>query len=78
MVDALDEIEADGTLDAIHTAWYGTMPVGIGESLVAGLSARPSKLPAPDSGADDDAPVDDEGENAGTLSISGNLNALSE
>ena len=78
IVDALDEIEADGTLDAIHTAWYGTMPVGIGESLVAGLSARPSKLPAPDSGADDDAPVDDEGEDAGALSISGNLNALSE
>ncbi|MDY2777687.1 MAG: transporter substrate-binding domain-containing protein [Collinsella sp.] len=34
---ALDEISADGTLDAIHRAWYGDMPMSTAEFLLSGI-----------------------------------------
>lgn len=37
VMGALDELEADGTLDAIHTAWYGRMPRSIADSMVSGV-----------------------------------------
>lgn len=35
---ALDEISSDGTLDAIHTVWYGTMPFSLSDTVVSGVT----------------------------------------
>lgn len=35
---AVAEISTDGTLDAIHAAWYGSMPVELADTLVSGVS----------------------------------------
>ena len=36
--EALDEIASDGTLDAIHTLWYGSMPLNLSSELIAGVT----------------------------------------
>lgn len=40
--DALDTITADGTLDAIHTMWFGGAPVDLSSTLVSGVKAESS------------------------------------
>lgn len=35
---ALKELAQDGTLDAIHAAWYGSLPSSLTDSLVSGIS----------------------------------------
>ena len=36
---AFDEMSTDGTLDAIHALWYGTVPLSVSDSLVSGVTA---------------------------------------
>ena len=35
---ALEEITTDGTLDAIHTMWYGDMPLNLSSELISGVT----------------------------------------
>ena len=65
--DALAAIESDGTLDAIYRSWYGSLPFGLSNEQLAGLSASTD-------GASEDEAVDS-GED-GELVIEGDLNAL--
>lgn len=65
--DALAAIESDGTLDAIYRSWYGSLPFGLSNEQLAGLSA------STDDASEDEAV--DSGED-GELVIEGDLNAL--
>ena len=38
--DALDGITADGTLEAVHSVWYGTMPYDLTTKTVSGVSVQ--------------------------------------
>ena len=42
MSDALDGITADGTLEAVHCVWYGTMPYDLTTKTVSGANVQPS------------------------------------
>lgn len=35
---ALDEISADGTLDAIHVLWYGSLPLNLSSAVLSGVT----------------------------------------
>ena len=37
--DAVSSLSGDGTLDAIHTFWYGSMPVTLSDTVLDGLKA---------------------------------------
>ena len=39
--DALDDITVDGTLEAVHCVWYGTMPYDLTTKTVSGASVQP-------------------------------------
>lgn len=39
--DALDGITADGTLEAVHSVWYGTMPYDLTTKTVSGANVQP-------------------------------------
>ena len=39
--DALDGITADGTLEAVHCVWYGTMPYDLTTKTVSGANVQP-------------------------------------
>ena len=55
---ALDGITADGTLDAIHTLWFGNTPVDLSGSELSGISDR--------SASSDDASDSDDSETSAT------------
>ena len=55
MSDALDGITADGTLEAVHSVWYGTMPYDLTTKTVSGVSVQPA-----DSGSSETASSDGE------------------
>lgn len=38
--DALDGITADGTLEAVHSVWYGTMPYDLATKTVSGVNVQ--------------------------------------
>ena len=38
--EALDNITADGTLDAVHSVWYGTMPYDLTTKTVSGVTVE--------------------------------------
>ena len=40
VIDALDDIEADGTLAALHTAWYGDLPTSLIGQQIEGVSVE--------------------------------------
>ena len=47
---ALDEISADGTLDAIHVLWYGSLPLNLSSAVLSGVTITEEP-----EAADDDA-----------------------
>lgn len=47
--DAFDDISSNGTLDAIHATWYGSLPFSLSDQLVAGVTVS----------ATEDEPADD-------------------
>ena len=53
MSDALDGITADGTLEAVHSVWYGTMPYDLTAKMVSGASVQSA-----DSGSSETASSD--------------------
>ena len=53
--DALDGITADGTLEAVHSVWYGTMPYDLTAKTVSGVSVQSA-----DSGSSESASSGDE------------------
>lgn len=57
---ALDELSSDGTLDAIHTLWYGDKPFSLSDTVVSGvtISASTDAAQAQDDGEADDTEVD--------------------
>ena len=40
-VGALDDITVDGTLEAVHSVWYGTMPYDLTTKTVSGANVQP-------------------------------------
>ncbi len=64
VTSAMDEIAADGTLEAIHTAWYGTMPVSIEDALVSGLTTSSERRRAEEEKESDQADGEDTAEGA--------------
>ncbi len=40
MSDALDGIAVDGTLEAVHSVWYGTMPYDLTTKTVSGADVQ--------------------------------------
>ena len=63
--DAFDGIDADGTLDAIHTLWYGSLPTELSGELVAGISIT-------DSDGEETTSTDDDSE----IVITGDINSI--
>ena len=51
--DALDGITVDGTLEAVHSVWYGTMPYDLAAKMVSGASVQSA-----DSGSSETASSD--------------------
>lgn len=51
--DVLDGLSADGTLSAIHAAWYGTLPMTYSDQAVSGVTIQQD-----DQGADSDSASD--------------------
>ena len=57
--DALDGITADGTLEAVHSVWYGTMPYDLTTKMVSGADVQPT-----DTGSSESASSDSSSEGA--------------
>lgn len=54
--ETFDAISADGTLDALHTLWYGDMPESLGATLLSGVTISA----ATDEDDDESSSADDE------------------
>lgn len=59
MSDALDGITVDGTLEAVHSIWYGTMPYDLTTKTVSGADVQPT-----DTGSSESASSDSSSEGA--------------
>lgn len=57
--DALDGITVDGTLEAVHSVWYGTMPYDLTTKTVSGADVQPT-----DAGSGESASSDSSSEGA--------------
>lgn len=57
--DALDGITVDGTLEAVHSIWYGTMPYDLTTKTVSGADVQPT-----DTGSSESASSDSSSEGA--------------
>lgn len=57
--DALDGITVDGTLEAVHSIWYGTMPYDLTTKTVSGADVQPT-----DAGSGESASSDSSSEGA--------------
>ena len=70
--NALDGITADGTLDAIHTLWFGNTPVDLSKSELSGISdsSTSSEADATADDASDDSSETDSAETPGSGSTS--------
>ena len=51
--DALDGITVDGTLEAVHSIWYGTMPYDLTTKTVSGANMQPSSSASSDTTSSD-------------------------
>lgn len=51
LTQALGDITSDGSIDAVHTAWYGHLPVSLADTAVSGVTVA-------DTGTDDDSDAD--------------------
>lgn len=70
--NALDGITADGTLDAIHTLWFGNTPVDLSKSELSGISdsSTSSETDATADDASDGSSETDSAETSGSGSTS--------
>ena len=59
MSDALDGITVDGTLEAVHSVWYGTMPYDLTTKTVSGTDVQST-----DTGSSESASSDSNSEGA--------------
>ena len=57
--DALDGITVDGTLEAVHSVWYGTMPYDLTTKTVSGADVQSA-----DTGSSESASSDSSSEGA--------------
>ena len=57
--DALDGITVDGTLEAVHSVWYGTIPYDLTTKTVSGADVQPT-----DTGSSESASSDSNSEGA--------------
>ena len=64
---AFAELLKDGTLEAIHRSWYGSLPFGLAGEQLAGLTLASNA---------DDAGGSEESDSAGDLTIAGDLNSI--
>ena len=51
--DALDGITVDGTLEAVHSVWYGTMPYDLTTKTVSGADVQPTDTGSSESASSD-------------------------
>lgn len=51
--DALDGVTVDGTLEAVHSIWYGTMPYDLTTKTVSGANMQPSSSASSDKTSSD-------------------------
>lgn len=51
--DALDGITVDGTLEAVHSVWYGTMPYGLTTKTVSGADVQSTETGSSESASSD-------------------------
>lgn len=51
--DALDGITVDGTLEAVHSVWYGTMPYDLTTKTISGADVQPTDTGSSESASSD-------------------------
>lgn len=56
--DCLSELSDDGTLDAIHSYWYGSLPFSLSDTAIAGATIASDAQEAGGSGADETGSAD--------------------
>ena len=62
--DALDGITADGTLEAVHSVWYGTMPYDLTAKTVSGVSVQSANSGSSESASSGDESSDSSSDGA--------------
>ena len=62
--DALDGITVDGTLEAVHSIWYGTMPYDLTAKTVSGVNMQASDSSSDEAESSDDEVSDDSGDSS--------------
>lgn len=62
--DALDGITVDGTLEAVHCVWYGTMPYDLTTKTVSGVNMQASDSTSDEAESSDDEASDDSGDSS--------------
>ena len=62
--DALDGITVDGTLEAVHSVWYGTMPYDLTAKTVSGVNMQASDSSSDEAESSDDEASDDSGDSS--------------
>ena len=62
--DALDGITADGTLEAVHSVWYGTMPYDLTAKTVSGASVQSAESGASEAASSGDESSDSSSDGA--------------
>ena len=68
IMETFDKIAGDGTLDAIHTVWYGHLPLSLSDTVVSGVTV-PSE--------EEEAPADDaSGDGTATVSGSASVDSM--
>ena len=65
MSDALDGITVDGTLEAVHSVWYGTMPYDLTTKTVSGADVQST-----DTGSSESASSDGESSDSSSEAVS--------
>lgn len=71
--DALDAVSQDGTLDAVHAAWYGSLPLSLSGAVLSGVIIDSPENDAP---AANEASGDASAENS--TPITGDINSLGD
>lgn len=69
VTEALDELSIDGTLDAVHAAWYGSVPLSLSDSMLDGVTVSTSSTRG--SSSDEDADDADDDSSDGSSDIQG-------
>ena len=72
--DALSELASDGTLDAIHAAWFGTAPRDLSDMLAAGITTSAQRAAA-EQAAEDAEDAGGEAGDGSTVNSAGDTSA---